>query len=400
MRRWFPRLADPAFLAAGAALLAACSPTSNVPPGPPVLTSMSILEAGSRTDITADTGPCAASVKEGDNCDPKLPVCQQPPSFCHCVAKPAGDCSIDMSDATTGGSWVCHYGPFVGVLAVFDRLLDRDPLDGGKGGPRADIASMTFPPPAPSPSVTPSTSYSPNGSSMGLVFNNFAGITGPSLMVSGTVPGAMMQVLDATPSGTAITVALDPTVVLSVDGKQSFTATGPIQDGQITFASTAGFWASITVPNGPAPPPPDAGTPTDDGGVDGGVDDGGTAVDAGAPPCVPPAPTPTYPVTSPDSEAVKITFGNQIDVATILDHITVTANGTPIAATDLVMNASAAFTLHGGVGPINLAGATIAPKTSWPVSATIEVIIDATASDVFGVTLGAANSASFTTSAM
>jgi hypothetical protein len=396
----FPRLA----LLVPVAVVGACAPNNSVQPGSPVLMSLAIVESSGKTQIDSTTGDCASGTAEGNDCDPAGSPCRLAKSFCHCVPKAMGDCSIDMNNPATGGTYACHYGPGAQVLATFDRLLDTTPLDpGDAGAPRSDIV-MFATSATPSSAVVARADYNPDGSQIGLVFPLFGNPLGPSLLISAD---------PAVPAGANVTFTLDPTKVRAKDGKSYFTASGLLQGGAIQF-DTAPFQAGITVPVAPPPMPADGGTSTDDGGgADGGVtddggvstDDGGLNVDAGVstddggmseageagdagPMCVPPPPPPPpLPVPSPNMDPVTVAFNNPVDPTTIVDHIKLTANGTAIPATDLTVDASMAPSF------------TITPMTAWPPSATIEVSVDADASDVLGDKLGADATASFTTTA-
>ena len=267
MNRWFPRPPREALFAAMlAALGTACSPDNSVKPGAPVLMSLTIIEAtGAYTSITPTTTDCVAGTTDGLDCDPAEPVCRATSTLCYCAPKGEGDCTIDPNVAATQGSWVCHYGPQAQVMAVFDRLLDGELLDGGDGAPRSDIVTFGSTPPAAG--VTTSTGYTPNGLPVGLIFPLFGFPSGPSLLVN-TDPAIPAN--DAT-----VSYQLDATRVRAKDGKTPYTGEGFLQDGTISFATNP-FAVGITVPVAPPPPPP-----SDDGGTDGAADDGG--LDGGVP---------------------------------------------------------------------------------------------------------------------
>jgi hypothetical protein len=310
------------------------------------------------------------------------PACTTDTTVCHCVAKAMDDCSIVVDAAMTQGTQVCHYGPQAQVLAVFDRILDGDLLDGGDGGPRPDIVSFSSAPAFAA--VSTSTSYAPNGSPVALIFNLFANPPGPSLLTS--VDPAMPA------NDTKVSFQLSSTRVLAKDGKTAFKGEGKLQDGTITFLTNA-FSASITVPMAPPPPPPDAGTDMDSGVdaelPDASLPDVGVGVDAlaeaGAPACVPPPPGPAPLDVPPGKDPVTIAFNNPVDASTIGSHVSVTVNGVPLAATAYTLDTTMAPTL------------TLTPMASWPASSTIVITVDATASDVLGDQLGAAASGSFKT---
>jgi len=104
MKRLFPR-AVPEALFALLLVGGGCSPSSDVKPGAPVLTMLSIVDpSGTRLDITAAAAECAMGVKEGDSCDPAVDMLCHTAAFdwCNCVAvpeQPAPPCSADVPDA-------------------------------------------------------------------------------------------------------------------------------------------------------------------------------------------------------------------------------------------------------------------------------------------------------------
>ena len=412
MKRLFPRAVPEALIA----LLffgAACSPTSNVKPGAPVLTTLSIVEpSGTRWDVTSDTKDCPTSYAEGQDCDPTAyALCELGKNVvCHCD-------STDMCDPTKG-SLVCTYAPGSVAVALFDRLLDTTPFDAS-----TTVASLTLDPPNAMSSAA--TDYSSAGSTTGLVFPVFFGVMGPTITISGA---------PALPTDSTVTFALDPTTVRAKDGKTPFTGGGPLKNGTIAF-KTGPFTASITVPTPPppmdmgsdmgmAPACPDAGAmmpemdggvdaPAIDGGVDapaidGGAPDVGVSVDAGIPADAGVAADTGIPtdagnaadagtMTPPSMDvtadmktgAVTITFSSPVDM-TILDHIKFTEDGQ--AFSDVVVTMPDATMMQ----TFPTTTVAYAPKDIWAPGKTYVVTVDAMAADIFGAKLGMDVSQSFT----
>jgi len=374
------------------ALGGACQPDNKVKPGAPVLMSLSILEAsGTRTDITAATPDCLPGVAENGDCAPAAPACRLGATICYCAPKAMDDhCGL-------GGTWVCHFGPQLAVLATFDRLLDTSTLGPGNDGPQpTDVVKATSRPASPMPFAA-TANYNPDGSNIGVVFPAFGNPLGPSLLVSGD---------PALPVDANVTFTLDPTKIRAKDGKTQFTAEGLLVGGSLSF-DTLSFGAGISVPVAPPPmPPPDAGTSDDAGGSpDGGAPDAApddaAATDAVAdagPVCPPPPPPPgpaPLPVPSPSTDPVTITFTNPIDMRLVQSHITLTANGTAIAPAALVFSPDINDPM---MSPFTTT-VTITPKkdTAWPASSTIVITVDASTPDVLGELLGAAATGSFDT---
>jgi hypothetical protein len=369
MKRLFPR-AVPEALVALLFLGGACSPSSNVQPGAPVLTTLSIVDpSGSHVDVTADTPSCAMGSAEGKDCDPGTPVCELDANVvCQCNAKDMCDPSINPDAAVTGGTLNCTYSALSTVRAVFDRLLDTTPFTA-----MTPVASMTA---NPATTATAATDYTSSGAAKGLVFTLFFGEpNGPHIDVSG-VP--------AVPTDSTVTFALNSSMILAKDKKTPFTAANLLADGKIAF-KTSSFSASITVP---APPPPmsmnmgmmmmgcpDAAAPPPnetDGGMDGGTTSDAGAADAGAPPTPPSTDVPL----SMNTGAVTIAFTNTVK-ADVLDHITITEDGKPF--TDFMPSMDTMFPT---------ATVKLVPKTMWAAGKTYEVTVDKGAADVFGVVLG------------
>jgi hypothetical protein len=242
-------------------------------------------------------------------------------------------CAPDAMDMTMG-AWGCP--PFANVttvIAIFDRLLDPEPLDPGEDPGIMNLLDVSAG--AGAPMFDTVTDYSSSGTPMGLItvlgglfFGNHR-LAGPSLLTT-AMPGF--------PSGTAITVRLDGTVVRAKDGRTAFTGEGLLQDGTLTF-TTAPFAAAITVPD-PA---------------------------------------------MPDMTPVTIGFTSDVDPATIVAHVHVTSNGAAFAGVDITSDGHSV---------------TVTPTTTWPAGATIVVSVDATAQNLLGQTIAAAASEMFMTAAM
>jgi hypothetical protein len=451
MKRLFPRVVPAALSLLGllgfVSVNEGCTPNNNVKPGAPVLTALTIVENGStNTSITADAIACAATVTGGGDCfvadnviegvtvDKADVICQTTTSdWCRCMGDPT---------MSAKGAWDCDpFSPMSMVYATFDRLLDTTPLDPGDAGARADIASLTSTPAAPT-AVTTSTSYVPMGDPHYFAFAGGPNLLGPSLTI---------QAAPAMPAGTTVTLALDKTKVLAKDGKTPFTGGNGnlITDGTLVF-KTAAFGAQIGVPTAP---PPDASadaaadaTTSVDGGTDAaseaGAEAGGEAgviADASVPEVSAEAgasdagatsdaaagetsasdaatsdaladattatpPTPSAPVPADmNMAAVTVTFNNTVDTTetnadagapdsgapdggappakAIQSHISITEDGKPFAA----------FTFDVSKAP----QIAITPKTAWAAGKTYVVTVDASAADVVGDTLKTPASAAF-----
>jgi hypothetical protein len=387
MTRLFPR-AVPETLIALMFLGGACSPSSNVKSGAPVLTALSIVDSSNHNnhfaDVTADTPSCAMGAAEGKDCDPGTAVCELDMNVvCKCVAKDMCDPSINPDAAVTGGTLNCTFQPLSAVLATFDRLLDTTPFTAG-----TTVATLTA---NPATAAKAATEYNSAGSPTSLVFTMFFNAPGgPSIVTSGD---------PAVPVDSTVTVALLKTLILAKDGKTQFTGSNLLADGKIAF-KTSSFEASITVP---APPPPmsmgmgmmmmgcpDASMPPA-GEPDGGTDAGGTSNDAGAADAgAPPTPPSTDVPADMNMGAITITFTNTVN-KDVLDHIKITENGQSF--TDFTTSMDTMF-------PTSTV--KLVPNTMWKAGKTYVVTVDQDAADVLGAKLGpnGVAMASFTMSAI
>jgi hypothetical protein len=302
MKRLFPRAVPETVITL--LFVVACAPSSPVKPGAPVLTTLTIVapngSSATRYDVTAATTNCPAGYADGMNCDPTTPVCELGSNtVCHCDAKGMCDPTVVPDAAVTDGTLHCTYPPLSFVVATFDRLLDTTPFQATS---TTSVATLTSMPAVAGASLA--ANYTSTGSTTGLIFTNFAALTGgafPNI----TGPTIALTGSPAIPSSATVTVTLDMATVHAKDQNTPYTGTGLLQNGTIAFQTTA-FTASITPP---APPPPmatmmtmmtgcpDAGTTSPDGAADateggsdapaseGGAADGGTdaLAEAGAP---------------------------------------------------------------------------------------------------------------------
>ena len=336
MKRSFPPAREGLVgLAAVAIAGLGCYPDNSVKAGAPVLTQIVITQAGgAHTTITGDVPDCGTTIAGGETCTPPTGMPPVGDTMCRQVAaQNFCSCVTDTSDPPVS-TWDCpQFSNVTAVIAVFDRLLDTKPLEpNGEVGIEDFAVVMAG---AGAPAFGTITDYSSSGTPSGLItvlgglfFGNYR-LAGPSLLTAGA---------PAFPSGTAITIGLDPDKVRAKDGHTAFTGEGLLQDGMISF-TTAPFSATVAGPEMPAP----------------------------------------------DATPATVSFTNFVDPETIVDHVHVTSNGAPFTA---VMIAS-----DGG-------SVTVTPNTAWPASATIVVSVDATAENILGQTIAAAASGMFMTAAM
>jgi hypothetical protein len=250
--------------------------------------------------------------------------------------------------------------PLSKFYALFDRLLDATALetvegDGGTLTPKEGVARITW----SGGAIPAQTLYIPNGDPkftqvpaifLGIPFGN-----GPSLTITP---------LSGLPSGSMVTVGLDPMKVRSHDQTTPFMA-GDGGSASLTFV-TDPLAASVVVP---------AVEPPDGGDVDGGASDGG---DAGMAPGVQPPVDTDY--------VVHVSFNNQTAASTAA-QIHASVGGIPISAMDAMVTPD----------DMSQGGWTVTPPNGgWPPGAMVTITVGAGAADNFGQTLGAPVSASFT----
>jgi len=220
----------------------ACEPDNGVPPGPPILTKMILVAPGpTPVTITPETSDCTAGIASADACDPMMDgLCRDAAmaGWCNCVA--------DATDMTMG-AWDCSPFPVLAVIAVFDRLLDTAPFEAVY--PAGSEEVVTGSAGAGSPQFALVTDYASTGTPMGVTplfsfyFNGNFRNNGPSLF-SMPDPGF--------PSGSAVDVKLEASLVRAKDGTTPFVGLGLLQGGEVLFTMPA-FTASIA--------PPDSGNP-------------------------------------------------------------------------------------------------------------------------------------------
>jgi hypothetical protein len=360
----------------------ACTPSNTVKSGAPVLTELMLIESGNQYVITADTTECPANVVDGADCDASMgdSICRiggggadggavdggassGPMNWCRCpTGSPLPSCPLIPPSP---GTWSCGpFAPTTAALAIFDRLLDPNPLDPGDAGTVTGVADLSSIPAPPMP-VALGADYGSNGGSdfkvKPVLFPAlsgcavFFGFSTASLRADG--PSLLLTPAPQLPVNAEVTIALTDKV-RAKDGHTKFVGATHMVDGaapQPSFLAegtvsftTAPFAATVTVP---------------------------TAMDdAGAPVAVP-----------PDATPVGIAFNAPVDAAAIVSHVTVTGGG--LTASDVTITSDGL-------------SVTITPTGTWPASSTIVVTIDATAADSLGDTLGAPVSATFTTAAM
>jgi len=335
MKRSFPPPAREALrVLAGAAICCgvACTPNHDVKPGAPELVEFIIVQAGpSATMIKPDTPDCPAGIMNGAAClpmgvkadiadggtiDADVPadgLCRDTDASNWCTCFPGADPKV--------GAWSCApFSNVMAVIAVFDRLLNTDPLDPGDRAGLTDVVTAS--------AGDLIADYSSTGSPDGLVFNlygpffgNFRG-DGPSLFASPR---------PAFPSGAAVTVTLNPDKILAKDGHTAFTGAGPFENGTVTF-TMAPFSAAVSAP-------PDLSDPT-------------------------------------MSPAATVAFTNFVDPMVAEASISATANGAPIAVTVTSADGGASYSVLPMTGAWP-AGAMIVVSVSATAKNVLDQAIDA-----------------------
>jgi hypothetical protein len=270
--------------------------------------------------------------------------------------------------------------PLSSFYALFDRILDPTPLEevDADGGitPKEGVAKVAW----SGGSIPVTTLYIPNGdqqftllpAAFGVPYNN-----GPSL----TIKSAM-----GLPSGSSVTVALEPSKVRSHDQTTPFVVGQGVM--MMLAFETEPLTATVAVPAPAVPEAPDGGTDdsgTDDGGTndassdDAGAGDGGNQGDGAAGGAL---------SSAPGDTVVNVSFNNITSDATA-DAIVVTATlaGAPLAGLSPSKARDA----------MNPAGWTVSPPPDgWPPGAVVTVTVTTDAADTFMQTLAAPVSAMFT----
>ena len=246
MNRSFPQPARRALVVlAGAVMFAtACEPNNGVKPGAPELIELTIVTAGpSATTVKTDTPDCASTATGGAACDPSSDgLCRDTTNsnWCSCVVP-------DMT-MPAAGVWNCDpFADVMGVIAVFDRLLDTSTLDPGSDPGRKDLMTATT-----TPSIDLSTDYSATGDPNGLIFNLF----GPAFFGNFRADGPSLSAtpLPEFPSDAMVEVKIDATKVRAKDGHSAFIGNGALASGSITF-KTAPFMMNVAGPDAMAMDP-------------------------------------------------------------------------------------------------------------------------------------------------
>lgn len=301
-------------------------------------------------------------------CLPDSPVVRGAPQVVSFAAQDRSGMNVTVTPDADGGAPE-PVTPLLHFVAVFDRILDPSTLavtvdGGGINGVPGAITVVA--PGNPSTDIT----YVPNGDA------KFTLIYPPGPQIIG-------QPMPTLPSGSAITVRLDRSLIRSRDGRNT-AVLGPDAVDVFTF-TTLPFAAAIAVPSPPevdasvpAGGADDAGTPDADGGV--------TAIDMDAG-----VPSPSPLGSADPGFVVKITFNN-LPAADVAAHVAVAAfdaAGQPLPAPEYTVVADEA-------DPTAL---NVAPATEWPAGATVTVTVDAGASDPFAMKLGQPVSASFVVAA-
>jgi hypothetical protein len=262
--------------------------------------------------------------------------------------------------------------PLAHFVAVFDRLLDPtalETIDPDGGVIRASITPNDGVAVAESngTSIPTTTLYIPNGDyTFTLIYPK-----GPSITVNPTL---------GLPSGSPVTVALDPTKVRSHDQTKPFVAAEDAGVMSTLSFDTEPLAVSVTVPQ-PAPPEDDGGT-NDDAGPDAGAGNSG-GDDGGMAGWVAPAVATDF--------AVKVLFNNLTDDANKVTsgamQVSATVAGAPVALSPPQIARDDADPAGWIISP---------PMDGWPPGAVVTVTIGAAAVDNFGKTLGAPVSEHFT----
>jgi len=187
-------------------------------------------------------------VADGGTFDAEVPpdaLCRQTSAknWCTCV-------TTDPDKDPTAGTWSCEqFTNVVGVIAVFDRLLDTAPLDPGDA---AGVTGLMTVQAAGAPDITISSDYSSSGNANGLVFPLFGAAYFGNFRANG--PSLFGAPDPEFPSGAEIMLSLNGEKVRAKDGKTAFAGDGLLLGGTLMF-TTAPFSASLSMPDAMAMDP-------------------------------------------------------------------------------------------------------------------------------------------------
>lgn len=258
--------------------------------------------------------------------------------------------------------------PLSTFVAVFDRLLDPTPLVDVDAGVLTAKEGVAIVGTDSGPLAGVDTLYIPNGDhKFTLIYP-----PGPSITVS-TATGL--------PSGSPVTVSLDPTKVRSKDQTKAFVVADAGIEATLMF-DTEPLSAVVTAPPLEVPMP-DGGVDANDGdaGADAGADAG---TDAGAV-------TPPGPPLVDSMATLKVTFNNFTTPGTAA---AITVSATVAGVTTVLMSDVAPDTSGPVAGPPTMLNAVNwlvpPPATGWPVGATLTVTVGTGVTDTHQKPLGAA----------
>ncbi|MBC8132207.1 MAG: hypothetical protein H7X95_04435 [Deltaproteobacteria bacterium] len=323
-----------------------------------------------RSSLTPTVGSIFALFALTCGCAPNTKVPAGAPLLVQfAVVTPAGV----AADLVTEGGAPIAAPPLSYFFALFDRILDPTALenldaDGGLTS-KAGVASIEWSGPD---AIAANTLYIPNGDQKFTLIPKLFGAPfgiGPSITVMPSFQLPSDEAVMALPSGTTITVTLDPTKVRSHDQLSTFKAAPGVPSPLVFETEPFGFTTDAPVGEFP-----EAGV-ADDGGADGG-DTGDAGPTRGPPP----------PVAA--DFVLHVAFNNLTTDATgAAIQVAATVGGIPVAGLVPVVARD----------PMSLATWTVSPPAAgWPAGALVTVTVGAAAADVFQIALGAAVPVTFT----